>query len=179
MKPAVTGASHRTKSYELRVTSYEKGETEQRAKVDVGQRGTKRQAPPGRGLSGGSDDGDGKDQFGDWRRNIVKRTAMFADRIVKLSFALPNNAAGWEIGRQLVRAGMSVGANVEEAQGGESKADFLHKMRIARKECRETRYFLKRVANGNLIATSRLDRITDEADQLVRILTAIIVSSEK
>jgi four helix bundle protein len=149
------------------------------AEVNGRQRRTGQQAIPVRGATRGPDGGDGKDQFGNWRRNIVKRTAMFADRIVKLSFALPNNAAGWEIGRQLVRAGMSVGANVEEAQGGESKADFLHKMRIARKECRETRYFLKRVANGNLIATSRLERITDEADQLVRILTAIIVSSEK
>ena len=74
---------------------------------------------------------------------------------------------------------MSVGANVEEAQAGESRSDFLHKLRIARKECRETKYFLRRIANGNLISAGRLERITDEADQLVKILTAIIVSSER
>jgi four helix bundle protein len=73
-----------------------------------------------------------------------------------------------------VRAGMSVGANVEEAQAGESTADFLHKMRIARKECREARYFLTRIANAELVSRERLVEITDEADQLVRILTAII-----
>jgi four helix bundle protein len=112
-------------------------------------------------------------------RDIVERTAEFADRIIKLSFALPNNAAGWEIGKQLVRAGMSVGANVEEAQGAESKADFLHKMRIARKECREAKYFLNRVANGELIAAKRVGMIIDEADQLVRILTAIIVNADR
>jgi len=123
--------------------------------------------------------GDGCEKPYDPRRDIVKRTALFADRVVKLSFALPNNAAGWEIGRQVVRAGMSVGANVEEAQAGESRSDFLHKLRIARKECRETKYFLRRIANGNLISAGRLERITDEADQLVKILTAIIVSSER
>ena len=69
---------------------------------------------------------------------------------------------------------MSVGANVEEAQAGESTADFLHKMKIARKECREARYFLVRVANAELVHRDRLDKIIDEADQLVRILTAII-----
>jgi len=119
------------------------------------------------------------EQRRDGPRDIVERTAAFADRIIKLSFALPNNAAGWEIGKQLVRAGMSVGANVEEAQGGESKADFLHKMRLARKECRETAYFLNRIVNANLIAADRLVPIIDEADQLTRILTAIIVNTDK
>ncbi len=74
---------------------------------------------------------------------------------------------------------MSVGANVEEAQGGERKADFLHKLRMARKECREAKYFLSRIANADLIAPDRLAAIFDEADQLTRILTAIIVNTDK
>lgn len=143
------------------------------------ERRTKQQTRPIRGVTGRSDDSNSREKPYDPRRDIVKRTALFADRIVTLSFALPKNAAGWEIGRQVIRAGMSVGANVEEAQAAESRSDFLHKMRIARKECRETKYFLKRIANGNLIAAGRLEGITDEADQLLKILTAIIVSSEK
>ena len=143
------------------------------------QRRLKQQTPPFCELTGVSHGGDDCEKPYDPRRDIVKRTALFADRVVKLSFALPNNAAGWEIGRQVVRAGMSVGANVEEAQAGESRSDFLHKLRIARKECRETKYFLRRIPNGNLISAGRLERITDEADQLVKILTAIIVSSER
>lgn len=107
-------------------------------------------------------------------RDIVERTAAFADRVIQLSFALPGNVAGWEIGRQIVRSGASVGANVEEAQGGESRADFLHKMKIARKECREVKYFLVRVANAELVRRDRMDGIIEEADQLVPILTAII-----
>ena len=110
-------------------------------------------------------------------RDIVERTASFADRIIQVSLALPNNPVGWEIGRQVVRAGMSVGANIEEAQGGESRADFIHKMRIARKECREARYFLERVAKAKLIDPDRLAPLVDEAGQLRRILTAIIYNT--
>ena len=111
------------------------------------------------------------------REGIVERTASFADRVVRLSFHLPSGPAGWEIGKQVVRAAMSVGANVEESQGAESKPDFLHKLKIARKECRETKYFLTRIANADLIPRERLKEIIDEADQLRRILTTIIMNS--
>ncbi len=107
-------------------------------------------------------------------RDIVERTAAFADRVIALSVSLPNNMAASVLGKQLVRAGTSVGANVEEAQAGESTADFLHKLRIARKEAREAKYFLIRIANAELIRPERLEGLIDEAAQLVRILTAII-----
>lgn len=109
--------------------------------------------------------------------DIVERTADFADRIVRMTQALPNNVAGFEIGRQIIRAGTSVGANVEEAQAAESKADFIHKMKIARKECRESSYFLQRIANAELIASAKLENLIDEAQQLTRILTSIIRNS--
>ncbi len=106
--------------------------------------------------------------------DILERTAEFADRVIKVCLSLPHNVAGWEMGKQLIRAGTSVGANVEEAQAGESKADFVHKMKVARKECREAKYFLKRIAGAELFSARRLEDIIDEADQLLRILTAII-----
>lgn len=106
--------------------------------------------------------------------DIAVRTAAFADRIVRLCLALPKSSVGWVIGRQVVRSGTSVGANVEEAQAAESTADFVHKMKIARKECREVWYFLQRVANADLVKAGRMDGSIDEADQLRRILTAII-----
>lgn len=106
---------------------------------------------------------------------IVDRTAEFADRIIQLCLALPNNSVGWEIGRQLIRAGTSVGANVEEAQAGESKADFIHKMRIAREECREARFFLRRIANARLIPQRRLESLLGEVEQILLILTTIIL----
>lgn len=106
--------------------------------------------------------------------DIVERTGEFADRIIRLSFELPNNSAGWEIGKQIVRSGTSIGANVEEAQAGESKADFLHKMKIARKECRETCYFLRRISNASMVSPQRMASIIDESEQLLKILTSII-----
>jgi len=121
----------------------------------------------GNGRAGSSDGDDG----------IVARTARFADRIIQLCLSLPNHTVGWKIGRQLVRAGMSVGANVEEAQAAESKADFVHKLRIARKEVREVRFFLERIGKAELVRPSRLTAISTEADRILRRLTAIILGS--
>ncbi len=139
-----------------------------------------------RGLPNGSSNGGGEGRAATQSKggrgaavpyDITDRAAAFGDRVIKLSFSMPNNAAGWEIGKQVVRAAMSIGANVEEAQGAESKADFLHKMRIARKECREANYFLTRIVNADLITRERLEGLIDEADQLVRILTTIILNT--
>jgi four helix bundle protein len=109
--------------------------------------------------------------------DIVERTASFADRVIKLALALPNNVAGRDIGRQLIRAAMSVGANVEEAQAGESKSDFIHKLKISRKECQEAKFFLVRISHAEVVGASRLDDLIDEASQLLLILTSIIRNS--
>jgi four helix bundle protein len=71
---------------------------------------------------------------------IRERTFVFAVRVVKLVKRFPRTLDAIEIGRQLLRAATSVGANVEEAHGAESQRDFVHKMGIACKEVRETRY---------------------------------------
>jgi four helix bundle protein len=86
---------------------------------------------------------------------------------------LPRNVAGIEIGRQLIGCGTSVGANVEEAHGGESKKDFAHKMSIAKKEARESRYWLRMVKTA-LLDDAEVDSLIQEADELVRILATII-----
>ena len=75
--------------------------------------------------------------------------------------------------KQLLRAGTSIGANVEEALAGQSKRDFAAKMAIALKEARESRYWLKLLRESDLTdldVSQELDRI----EELIRILTAII-----
>jgi four helix bundle protein len=73
--------------------------------------------------------------------DIQERTFAFAVRIVKLCRHLDEQpGVSRTLGRQLLRAGTSVCANMEEAQAGESKADFIHKCAIALKEARETHY---------------------------------------
>jgi four helix bundle protein len=105
--------------------------------------------------------------------DIRERTFLFGVRVVKLVGRLPRNVAGIEIGRQLVCAGTSVGANVEEAHGGESRRDFAHKMGVAEKEARESRYWL-RIVKATLLGDVEVDALVQEADELVRILATII-----
>jgi len=77
-----------------------------------------------------------------------------------------------------LRAGTSIGANIEEAQAGQSKADFTAKMAIARKEARETLYWLKLLNAAEVVEAEKLSGITKEADELVRILTSIVKTSQ-
>lgn len=110
--------------------------------------------------------------------NIAKRTFDFSIEIIKLIGKTNLPFEYKSIGSQLLRAGTSIGANVEEAQAAESKADFVHKYNIALKEARETKYWLKlllaiqpRCVEGkNLI---------QESDEICKILGRIIVNCKK
>jgi four helix bundle protein len=73
-------------------------------------------------------------------QDIRDRTFRFGVQIVKMSNRLPRTAAGFELTKQIIRSGTSIGANVEEADAGESKKDFVHKLSIVLKEAQETRY---------------------------------------
>ena len=110
-------------------------------------------------------------------QDIQKRTFDFAVRIVKLVDRLPDALAGREAGKQVFRSGSSVGANVQEADGAESKKDFIHKIAIAYKEARETRYWLGVIRAAILVDDREVNELWNEADELVRILYAILKSS--
>lgn len=86
---------------------------------------------------------------------------------------------GRTLGKQLIRSGTSIGANVEEAQGGQSRADFLSKISIACKEARETLYWLKLLEAAEVIHVDRLKEIKAEANELVGILTTIIKNTKE
>ena len=106
------------------------------------------------------------------------RTFQFAVRVVKLVRRLPKTLDAVEIGRQLIKSGTSVGANVEEAHGAESQRDFIHKMSIARKEARESRYWL-RLIHAAILDDDETRALIQEADELVRILSAIVATAKK
>ena len=73
--------------------------------------------------------------------SIADRTKKFAIRIIKAcSFLNENPGISRTLSKQLLRSGTSVGANVREAQSAKSNADFIHKLQISLKECRETQY---------------------------------------
>ncbi len=108
-------------------------------------------------------------------QDICERTFEFAERIVRLCATLSENpGVSRTLSNQLLRSGTSIGANVEEAQGGQSRKDFLSKIAIARKEARETHYWLRLVAAAEMMKPERLTGLTQECDELVAILTAIV-----
>ena len=111
--------------------------------------------------------------------DIKQRTFQFGVRIAKLVGKLPRTVAGIEVGRQLVRAGTSVGSNTEEADGGVSRKDFVNHIRIARKEAKESRYWLNMIAAAGLLDDPELGALTAEAGELVRILSGIVTSATK
>ena len=110
--------------------------------------------------------------------DIQERTFKFAVRVVKLLNRLPRTTAGFEIGKQVVRSATSIGSNVEEADAAESKQDFIHKMSIAHKEARETRYWL-RVIRAALLDDDEVRALIQESDELVRILYTIIENARQ
>lgn len=105
--------------------------------------------------------------------DIQKRTFDLGVRIIRFVDRLPRTLAGTELGRQLLKSGTSIGANMEEANGAESKRDFTHKVGIAYKEARETRLWLGMIRAAILADDSDLARLYAECDELVRILFTI------
>lgn len=114
------------------------------------------------------------------RTDIVERTFLFALQIVKLCRNLERTSgASRSLSLQLLRSGTSIGANVEEAQTGQSKADFMSKMAIALKEARETGYWLRLIRESGIATTDSLDLLEKEASELAKILGAIISKVKK
>jgi four helix bundle protein len=109
------------------------------------------------------------------RRDLPERTFEFARRVVRLCRKLDQSpGVSRTLAYQLLRSASSVGANVEEGQGSQSRADFISKYSIACKEARETHYWLRLLAASGVTPTHLLIPLIEEANQLVAILTAIV-----
>jgi four helix bundle protein len=114
------------------------------------------------------------------KRDIVARTFEFAVQVVRLGDRVSRRSvAGRLLFSQVVRAGTSVGANVEEAQAGESRADFVHKYGIALKEARETHYWLRLFRASGILSESDVGSLVQESDEIRRILGRIIVNTKR
>jgi four helix bundle protein len=105
--------------------------------------------------------------------DIAERLLALGAAVVKLLDALSQRAGAKNLVKQLERCGPAGGANYEEARGAESPADFIHKVRIALKEVRETRYWLRLVLQAELLEDAHhLTVLIEEAGELIAILTA-------
>ena len=101
---------------------------------------------------------------------LSERLLELAARVGKLVDSLPNTRLGRHVGSQLVRSGTSPAPNYEEACAAESRKDFVHKLRIALKELRETRCWLRLIIKSELLPASRLSDVLAETEQLCNIL---------
>ncbi|MBW3625654.1 MAG: four helix bundle protein [Armatimonadetes bacterium] len=84
----------------------------------------------------------------------------------------------WIIGKQYLPSATSIGANVEEAQSGESRGDFLHKMSVAQKEARERLYWLRLMMESGGVPENQILPLLQETEELTAILTSIIVKTK-
>jgi len=110
---------------------------------------------------------------------ILEKTFSFSIRIVKLYKHLVKNYNEYDLFRQLLRSGTSIGANMEEAQGGYSKKEFLSKVAIAYKEARETRYWIRLLHSTSYITTEEFDSLEVDIEEISKIITSIQVSVKK
>ena len=106
---------------------------------------------------------------------MKRRTKTFANRVVKLCSALPNDWIARTLGKQLLRSGTSVGANYRAVCRAKSNLDFINKLRIVEEECDESLFWMELLVDNSLVKSSRLQSLMKEADELL----AIVVSSAK
>ena len=111
--------------------------------------------------------------------DLIDRCVDFSLRIMDLYRDLSRDSAGRVIGHQLLRCGTSVGANLEEGQGAESRADFIHKIKLCYKEARESRYWLTLIERDKALCCDKVSKLKDESLQLVKIFGKIVSTAKK
>ena len=103
--------------------------------------------------------------------DLQDRLIDYAVRIIKVSEQLPDTKAGKHVSSQILKSGTSPAPNYGEAQSAESRADFIHKLKVALKELRETEVWLKIIVKAKLIQPStKLSPLLQETDELISIL---------
>ena len=110
---------------------------------------------------------------------LKARTKQFALRVIRLVGALPRTLVGREIGRQLVRSGMSVGANYRAACRGRSKAEFVAKLGIVEEEADESGFWLELIIEAELMKAPRVQPLLDEANELTSIMTSSRITATR
>lgn len=114
-------------------------------------------------------------------QEIGERTLEFGVLAIRLYQTLGSmkDGAAWIIGKQFLRSATSVGANIAEAKGAESPADFTHKCGIAEKEARETAYWLALLEKAEMLPPEQLAGIKQEVHEITAIIVSMIVNTKK
>ncbi len=110
---------------------------------------------------------------------ILEKSFDFAVRIVHCTDWMKKERKEFDLSRQLLRCGTSIGANVEEGTGAVSRPDFINKMQIAYKEARETHFFLRLLDKTDKLPEGLAASLIQDVDELKRILAAILKTSKE
>jgi four helix bundle protein len=112
-------------------------------------------------------------------RTVKSKSFAFALRIVKLYQFMNNEKREFVLSKQFLRSGTAIGALVREAEHGESKADFVHKMAIAQKEANETEYWLELIFHTDYITKNQFDSLIADCTEIRKMLSSIIITTKK
>ncbi len=114
----------------------------------------------------------------EYKSKIEEKSVDFAVRIVNLYKFLTTTRNEFVMSKQILRAGTSIGANIAESQEAQSKADFISKLSISLKECKETRYWLILLERTDYISKTEYDSLDNDASELNALLVSIIKTAK-
>ena len=121
-------------------------------------------------------------ESGEWtvmEQTVENKSFAFAVRIVNLCKHLHYTKREYTLSKQLMRSGTSIGANIAEAEQGQSRADFIAKMNIALKEAAETNYWLRLLQATNYLTKAEFTSIYSDCRELEKMLTAIVKTAKQ
>jgi four helix bundle protein len=112
---------------------------------------------------------------------ILDKSFAFAVRVVKLYKYLCDEKKEYVLSKQLLRSGTSIGANINEAQAGQSKADFISKMSIASKEARESKYWIDLLVKTEYLNVNEQHSksLVSDIEEIIKLVTSIVKSSKE
>ncbi len=114
------------------------------------------------------------------KESILKeKSYQFALRTIKLYKYIVAEKQEYVLSKQILRSGTSIGANIEEANQGQSKADFIHKLSIAQKESFETDYWLRLLRDSEYLTETQADSLLTDCRELQKLLTASIKTAKE
>ena len=114
------------------------------------------------------------------KKNTLKdKSFLFALKVVNIYKKLVSEKREFIMSKQLLRSGTSVGANVREAQNAQSKADFVHKLAIAQKECDETLYWLELMFQSEYLNKQEFDALYIDATELLKMIRSSIITTKR
>ncbi len=108
-----------------------------------------------------------------FKEKLIQRTLKFSEDLILLINKYPKSSANLTIFSQLIRSGTSIGANYREACEAESAKDFIHKLRISKKEAQETSYWLELLMRTNVDSNNSLVKLNIEVTEFIKIFAKI------